>query len=398
MPTSIDSRDRKLLLIGGAVLLVLTAGLALLGINPAEQGMQIPSSYSAGSSGARAAYLLLQDLHYKVSRWERSPTELPGKPDEVVLILAEPLETPGKEEREALRRFVNEGGQVLFTGARIDSFFPGAKVDAKIAVLEWKTFSADLPSNYTFGAPKIVLQTGTAWQAPVASQLPLYGDPRSPVVISWRIGEGRILWWAAATPLTNAGITREGNLNLFLNAMNSPVPGDRAPVQIYWDEYFHGQRTSLWSYVQKTPVAWGLLQLTMLGAIVFFTNGRRSGPVMLPAVVSRLSPLEFVDTLGGLYERAGAEPAVVGFVYQRFRATLSRQLRLSPSVRDTELADAVCGRLGWKESGLKTTLARAAVASRAHKVPPEEALGLIRELERYEEQLGLKKKITKEKS
>src|SRR5258708_4494198 len=398
MSTSIDSGDRKLLLIGGAILLVLTAGLALVGINPAEQGMGSPSSYSAGSSGARAAYLLLQDLHYKVSRWERSPTELPDKPDEVVLILAEPLETPGKEEREALKRFVNEGGQVLFTGARIDSFFPEAKVDTKIPVLEWKSLTANLPSNYTFGAPKIVLQTGTAWQAPVASQVPLYGDPRSPVVVSWRIGEGRILWWAAATPLTNAGITREGNLNLFLDAMNSPVPGDRATVQIYWDEYFHGQRTSLWSYVQKTPVAWGLLQLAMLVSLVFFTYGRRSGPVMLPVVVSRLSPLEFVDTLGGLYERAGAEPAVVGFVYQRFRATLSRQLRLSPTVRDTELAEAVQGRLGWKESGLKTTLARAAVASRAHKVPPEEALGLIRELERYEEQLSLKKKIAKEKS
>jgi hypothetical protein len=398
MPTSIDPGDRKLLLIGGAILLVLTAGLALVGINPEEQGMGIPSTYSAGSSGARAAYLLLQDLHYKVSRWERSPTELPSEPDNTVLILADPVATPKKEEREALKHFVDEGGQVLFTGARIWDFFPEGKVDPKKPIGEGSTFSANLPSNYTFGAPKIVLNTGSAWQAPVASQLPLYGDPHSPVVVSWRIGEGRILWWAAATPLTNASITLEGNLNLFLNAMNSPARGDRATIQIYWDEYFHGQRASLWSYVEKTPVAWGLLQLAMLGSIVFFTYGRRSGPVMLPPVVSRLSPLEFVDTLGGLYERAGAEPAVVGFVYQRFRATLSRQLRLSPSVRDAELADAVCGRLGWKESGLKTTLARAAVASRAQKVPPEEALGLIRELERYEEQLGLKKKIAKEKS
>jgi hypothetical protein len=119
---------------------------------------------------------------------------------------------------------------------------------------------------------------------------------------------------------------------------------------------------------------------------------------MLSSVLSRLSPLEFVDTLGGLYERAGAEPAVVGFVYQRFRATLSRQLRLSSTTSDTELADAVKGRLGWKESGLKSTLARALVASRAQKVAPEEALGLIGELERYEEQLGLKEKSAKEKS
>jgi hypothetical protein len=398
MPASIDPGDRKLLLISGAILLVLTAGLALVGADSQETGMSTPSTYSSGSGGARAAYLLLQDLQYKVSRWERSPTELPSDPENAVLILADPLETPTREEREALQNFVDDGGQVLFTGARIKSFFPEAKVDTENRTLEWQTFSADFPSNYTLGAPKIVLQAGTTWQAPVASQLALYGETRSPVVVSWRIGEGRILWWAAATPLTNSGISREGNLNLFLNALSSPPAGDRSAVEIYWDEYFHGQRTSLWSYVRKTPVAWGLAQVAVLGLIVFFTFGRRSGPVMLPPVVSRLSPLEFVDTLGGLYERAGAEPAVVGFVYQRFRATLSRQLRLSSDASDTELADAVEGRLGWKESGLKTTMARALVASRARKVSPEEALGLIRELELYEERLGLKKKIAKEKS
>jgi len=402
MPASIDPGDRKLLLIGGAVLLVLTAGLAFVGIDPQEQGTSIPSTYSSGSGGARAAYLLLQNLHYRVSRWERSPAELPSDPDGVVLILADPLETPSREEREALHDFVEEGGQVLFTGARIKSFFAEAKVDAnvgaEIPTLEWKTFSADFPSNYTFGAPKIVLQVGTTWQGPVANQLPLYGETHSPVVVSWRVGGGRILWWAAATPLTNSGITREGNLNLFLNALNAPMPVDRSATPIYWDEYFHGQRTSLWSYVQKTPVAWGMVQAGVLGLIVFFTFGRRSGPVMLPTVVSRLSPLEFVDTLGGLYERAGAEPAVVGFVYQQFRATLSRQLRLSASASDAELSEAVQGRLGWKEGGLKATMARALVASRAQKVAPEEALGLIRDLEGYEEQLGLKKRIAKEKS
>jgi len=397
MPASIDSGDRKLLLISGAILFVLTAGLAFVGVDPQEHGMSIPSTYSASSGGARAAYLLLQDLHYRVSPWERSPTELPIAEGEAVLILADPVESPTNEERGALKDFVEGGGQVLFTGGRIKAFFPDAKVDVQIPTLEWKTFSTNFPSNYTFGAQKIVLQTGTTWQGLVGSQLPLYGEARAPVVVSWRMGAGRILWWAAATPLTNSGITREGNLNLFLNAMNVPVPSDRGAVQIYWDEYFHGQRTSLWSFVRKTPVAWGLAQVAVLGLIVVFAYSRRSGPVMMPPVVSRLSPLEFVDTLGGLYERAGAEPAMVGLVYQRFRATLSRQLRLSPSVGDTELADAVQSRLGWKESDLKTTLARALVASQAKKVAPEEVLRLIRDLEHYEEKLGLKKKMAKEK-
>jgi Domain of unknown function (DUF4350) len=397
MPTSIAPSDRKLLLIAGASLVALTAGFGFVGSDAQGQGMSIPSTYSASPRGARAAYLLLQELHYDVSRWERSPTELPSHPESAVLILADPSETPTKAEREALQSFVDEGGQVIFNGARIKSFFPGGKVDAEIPTVEWKTFSADVPSNYTVGAPKIVLQSNTTWQSPEASQLPLYGDTRSPVVVSWRIGYGRILWWAAATPLTNSGISREGNLNFFLNAMNFPLPGKKSAVEIYWDEYFHGERTSLWSYVRKTPVAWGLLQISVLGLMVFFTFGRRSGPIVGPPVISRLAPLEFVDTLGGLYERAGAEPAVVGFVYQRFRATLSRQLRISAGASDTELADAVEARLGWKASGLKTTLARALVASRARKVAAEEALGLVRELELYEEQFGLKKKIAMEK-
>ena len=398
MPAAITSGDRKILLIGGAVLFVLTAGIAILGSDPTGQGMKVPSTYSAEPGGARAAYFLLQELHYKVSRWERSPTEIPGDPEDAVLILADPWEPPTKEDRKALQQFVEDGGQVIFTGTRIETYFPRAKIHKGFRSKEWKTFSADVPSNYTAGAPKISLQTSTTWQKPLADQLPLYGDTQSPVVVSWRIGHGRILWWAAATPLTNSGISREGNLNFFLNAMNSPLPGEKPGRQVYWDEYFHGERTSLWSYVQKTPVAWGLMQLSILGLIVVFTFSRRSGPTVLPPVVSRVAPLEFVDTLGGLYERARAEPAVVGFVYQRFRATLSRQLRISSSVSDSALADAVQSRLGWKESGLKTTLARALVASRARKVAPEEALGLVQELERYEEQLGLKKKIAKEKS
>jgi Domain of unknown function (DUF4350) len=398
MPAAIDPHDRKLLLIAGAILFLLTLGLAFVGADPQEQGFSIPSSYSASSGGARAAYLLLQNLNYHVSRWERSPTELPDDPDGVVLIIADPLETPSREEREALEDFVQEGGQVLFTGPRIETFFPEAKVTAGFSTLEWKTFSAVFPSNYTVGAPKIVLQTGTTWLGTAPTQLALYGERYSPVVISWRIGDGRILWWAAATPLTNAGITRESNLNLFLNAMSFPARSDHAGTKIFWDEYFHGQQSSLWSYVQRTPVAWGLAQAAILGFIVFLTFGRRSGPVMMPPVVSRLSPLEFVDTLGGLYQRAGADPAVVGFVYQRFRATLARQLRLPVSTSDTEFADAVQGRLGWKETGLKTTLARAAVASRSPKVAPEEALSLIQELERFEEKLGLTKKIVKENS
>lgn len=401
MPAALDSSDRKILIGAGVVLLLLMAAIAFESPAGESQGATIPSTYYSSPGGAGAAYLLLQKLGYNVQRWERAPVELPQDPAGSILILADPSDTPSDEEQRALQSFVEAGGQVLFTGPQIEDFFRDAQTTEFSAESEsLQTYAANLPSALTRGAPSVSLQAEGAWSEIKPGQIALYGDSDSPAVLSWRLGEGRILWWAGASPLTNVGISQSHNLNLFLDAMNVPAndSANAAPVQIYWDEYFHGERSSLWSYVQGTPVAWGLLQLGVLGMGVLFTFSRRSGPTALPATVSRLSPLEFVDTLGGLYERAHAEPAVVEIVYQQFRMMLTRQLRLPANTDDAALAAALRARLGQNASGLPEALARAAAASRAKKVSPAEALALIKELERYEERLGLKKPSPKEKS
>jgi hypothetical protein len=407
MPIALDSADRKLLLAAGAVLLLLMAAIAFetpSGQTDAEGGA-VPSTYYSTPGGALAAYLLLQQLHYNVQRWEGSPVELPADPAGTILILADPDELPSTEESQALQAFVENGGQVLFTGPRIASFFTGASLSDTdfMPESEAQNYAANLPSAFTRGAASIALQPEAEWDGAAPHQTALYGDADSAMVVSWQVGQGRILWWAGPTPLTNAGISQAGNMNLFLDAMNvaapeSSDPADGAPAQIYWDEYFHGERSSLWSYMQNTPVPWGLLQLGVLGVGVLFTFSRRSGPTALPASASRLSPLEFVDTLGGLYERAKAEPAVVGIVYQQFRMLLTRQLRLSAKIDDATLDGAIRARLGRDISGLPDTLRRAEAASRAQKVSPAEALALIQELEHYEVLLGMKKAGPEEKS
>jgi hypothetical protein len=398
MPAALDAADRKLLLMAGAVLLLLLGAVAFETPPSEEIGGSAPSTYYSAPGGARAAYLLLQALHYNVQRWERSPLELPDDPAGSILILADPSEPPSDAERRALRRFVVSGGQVLFTGSQIESFFADAKLSDDEQSYESQTYAANIPSALTRGATTVSLRPEAAWGQLGPSQVALYGDADSAVIVGWPMGNGRILWWAGPTPLTNAGISSAQNLSLFLNAMNVPASAGDAPIQIYWDEYFHGERSSLWSYMQNTPVTWGVLQLSVLALGVLFTFSRRSGPTAIPAVVSRLSPLEFVDTLGGLYERAHAEPAVVGVVYQRFRTLLTRQMRLSSQIDDATLAVAIRTRLGREFTDLPEALRRAAAASRALKVSPAEALALIQELEHYEEQLGLKKPRPEEKS
>jgi hypothetical protein len=133
-----------------------------------------------------------------------------------------------------------------------------------------------------------------------------------------------------------------------------------------------------------------LVQIGLLSAALIFTLGRRSGPVYRLPSVSRLWPLEYVDTLGGLYERAGAAPAAVSISHQRLRYLLTRQLGLPTDVSDRDLTQIAVERLGWKNFQTEDVLGRAEAASRTTKMRSHEALELVRDLERYAQKLGVK--------
>src|SRR5262249_48259003 len=145
MPAGIAPSDRKILLIGGGLLvLMLTASVVLT--PPAEEfNSPVPSTYSAQSSGAKAAYLLLSQLHYSVRRWESPPTELGVDPKKVLLILAEPFQPPIEKEKKALANFVHNGGHVVFTGAGIRVFFFFANYSNKPPDPRLKTLRPSAP-------------------------------------------------------------------------------------------------------------------------------------------------------------------------------------------------------------------------------------------------------------
>jgi uncharacterized protein DUF4350 len=390
MPAAINPADRRLLLIAGGAFLLLLCAVAFLTPAGGEDAGVVPSTYSSGPGGARAAFLLLQQMGLPVERWENSPVDLPAEGSGAVLILANPVDKPNQAEHGALMRFVQTGGRVLVTGIITDDFFPPAYLLPQPTRTKPQTFDAIVPSAFTRHAERIELSPLALWGTLDDTQVPLYGDPRHPVVTSWKIGRGRILWWAGATPLTNARISDAENLNLLLDAVG--LGGDSAdpPTRIYWDEYFHGERGSLWGYVSNTPVAWGLAQLGLLCVAVLLTFGRSSGPLVPAARASRLWPLEFVDTLGALYQRADATPAAVGIVYRNFRVAMTRRLRLPSDISDAALGQALGNSLGWHGHEMAQTLARAGAASRGEKLSPNEALQLVQDLDYCRQQLDSK--------
>jgi hypothetical protein len=140
-----------------------------------------------------------------------------------------------------------------------------------------------------------------------------------------------------------------------------------------------------------------MFQLALAAIFVLFAFARRSGPIYAPPAVSRLSPLEFVDTLGDLYRRAGAGSAAVSVAYQRFRTQLLRRLSLAPSVSNMQLDAAVRERLGWKQPGFFDALQRADKAAREREVSSRAALELVQALDHYEVLFGLKTRPNEEK-
>ena len=375
MPLKIDPRDRKLLLGSAVVFILLITGAVIFG-GDAGQKQEAPTSYSIASGGAKAAYLLLAQSGYNVQRWEKPLTDLP-KTVGTTVILADPMEAPTREERESLKNFLSDGGRIIATGMFSGTFLPeNDSVPDVLLGMTWKKASAISPSAITRAAPEITIAPQARWPS-YSPAYPLYGNGDETVVVKYPYGRGEVLWWAAATPLTNAGLKEPGNLEFLLACL-----GD-TKTPILWDEYIHGYREDLGSSVAQSPVKWLILQLALLGLAVVATFSRRSGPLSAPVTDVRLSPLEFVQTLGGLYENAGTASVAVDICYQRFRYWLTRRLGVANNISINDLESAVRDRWAPKDDHIAAILRRCESAKGDPYLGEPEALHLVQELHEY---------------
>jgi hypothetical protein len=382
MPDRLTLGDRKLLLVAGAASLVIVMLTVVLGPRDAAD---VPTTYSAASSGARAAFLLLRASGYSVTRWERSLRDLPDDAS-ATLILAEPQAMPTSEERSALDQFVDRGGRVIVTGLAGAYFLRQHPVSPDpIAGLTWKRVSSRSPSAITRAAPEITLAPRAYWDVE-AFALPLYGDDLDAEkvrVVKYDAGRGEAIWWASATPLTNAGLSEPGNLEFFLACVGDP---SRA---VLWDEYFHGHREAEPASIGDLPFTWLGVQIALAAIAVLLTYSRRSGPVVTPPPENRLSPLEFVRTLGSLYQRARAASVAVDVAYQRFRYRLARRLGMASTASPDDLQRAVQDRWNLDDPAFGDLLRACESARDDPRLTAAAALKLTRSLCDYAVKLDL---------
>jgi hypothetical protein len=344
----------------------------------------LPSTYLAGSHGARAAYETLLRANYPVERWERPLSELAAAAGpETVVIFAEPFSREG-EDIKAVRTILERGGRVLSTGFWGGFILPGEATKS--------------PEELNFAACKLepegldpLTNSGEVWMVPEAAwgvdnpaHRVEYSCAGQPAVVEYDWGKGHVVWWASSTPLENGSLARAQNLDLFLNSL-----GPREGHHFYWDESLHGEVRSEWSFASGPSMSLLWIGLPLLGLLVVFSFSRRSGPVRDLPPPPRATPIEYLEALGSLYRNAGAASTAVAVAWERFRRLALRMCGLrGQKIGAEELAAVIRRRFPEFDASLEADLIACEEAAWGETVTSRDALKLIQALRAHQEQIA----------
>ena len=381
------SPEVRIAVTGIAAVVALSTAVAIVS-PPASTGLVPGSSLSKGPEGSAAAYMTLEALGYPIRRSLDGIASLTAPPASTVLILANPIRPASEGDRRALRAFVAAGGTVLATGCVAPLFLgapsaqfggPGQPERPVSAppdpAAKAQPYEAALPSPLAAGAPTISMRVECPGTGPEAPFTTLYGDDRTPAVRVARIGSGLAVWWAGHTPIANSAIDQPGHLELLLNIVG---PTDRA---IVWDEFYHGQQRSLYSYARLTPLPWLLAQAALVALVAAAMYVRRRAPIMQRTVEPRVAPLEFVDTIAALYARAGTAADAVATAQARLRRLLLEGTALPASIDRAALVASGASRAGLDAQEVGAALREADRYTAGHDASAQEVLPLVRRLQ-----------------
>lgn len=348
-------------LIAGAILLILVAALFGRNEDPGSPGLAAPagSSLNQGPDGLSAIYQVLAEEGL-ARRWQRPPGLLAPPVD--VLVLWNPEEVPAADWADLLT-WVSQGRRlVVAAGNGAIGDLPGRSGGQG----DGRAVSAAAgPETAGVGA----VETGGLLHETLDRPLLVHlatADGRS-VLVSWPEGQGRVYWSADLEWLTNARIAQADNLQLALGVLTPPPGG-----QVAFDEYHHGfAAVERWYQVLRGPLLLLLAQAALALAAMYWAYGVRFGsPRALPAGPPRAA-VEYVQSMGLLYQRARARPAVLAALHGSLRRELGRLLGNSRGLAHDELARRAAAAAGVPAGEIMDALDRTSPEARPQPAEAE---------------------------
>jgi hypothetical protein len=385
---SVDRKDRMLLLGCGALLAILVAVLALF--SPAnDDDDPTPSSYSTAPQGAKAAFELLGQAGYPVERQVEPLGLLENRVDEhATVVIAEPFLQNVSASRESVKAILDKGARVLVTGFAGGLLVPDNAVQSNGPTTEDECDAEPNGFGELAASGTIRIARQARWKQANPLHQVAYTCGAEAVAVTYKAGKGTVVWWAHSLPLENSGIQRADNLVFFLNSV-----GPATTTRVFWDESLHGDSPSLLSYTRGTPLKWIGWQLVLAAALLLWSHGRRSGPLRPDPAMPRTTQIEFVHSLGSLYQAANATQIAVSGAYQHFRQRLEQLFGIpqSLSAQAPGMRVALAQYFNPGSEHLQQTLQQTMVACEEaiamEKLAPKTALARVQALHDYDDSM-----------
>jgi len=335
---------------------VLLAGLS--GRRSSDSLLQRPSTFFTDPSGARALFLVMQQLLPQAAQWRRPLSFLP--PPEIsdapsTLIVAEPSRPLSGDDAEHLERWLQAGGQLILlstNGWPLQQRAISSSTEQPPAEVQPETFLARYapslrwtsagrmntaratgpsvpPGEVTLGWRRSFADTSGAKLAAAASN--------ARIAVEIPVGQGRILALADPTMASNAALRRSDNAVWLVHVAAAWGNG-----RILFDEYHHGfaQKRGTAELTQAflvTPWGWCVLQIAAAGVLYIFAYRRRFGRIREPPIPVRASPLELVDARAGVLQAAAAQGVAADLIVQHLCQELTKARH--KSVDNARLSD-----------------------------------------------------------
>ena len=334
----------------GVFLIVSVLLASLSSRQSSDPRLRRPSTFFTDPSGARALFLVMEQLLPDVAQWRRPlsllpPPETPEAP--TTLIVAGPARPLSAAETEHLERWLGAGGQLVLLSAdgwpiqqRLASNFQessAARNDTEpneTATFLWRhaaslrstpagQFSTGRASGPSVPSGEVTL----AWRrsfAHTGGATVIATASNAAMAVEIPVGQGRIVAIADPAMASNGALRRSDNA-VWLVSLGAGWGNGK----ILFDEYHHGfgqkrGTAELTRAFLMTPWGWGVLQIALAGFLYIFAYRRRFGRIRESPAPDRASPLELLDARAGVLQAAAAQGLAADLIVQHLCQNLTR--------------------------------------------------------------------------
>jgi len=338
------------------------------------------SSYGTGPEGTKGAFMLLSELGFSVSRYEKSFDSLPAG----LLLVIEPDYDLTGSEIFSLKQWLSGGNTLVFFSEYDNSLYKKWNMKMK----ESKSAGVFQPlytAGPVSGVTDVKFTSLSRIDGFADGMVEYFGDGTGPLMVTCPEGKGHAVFITDNTLISNKSIGNLDNSVLLVSIVNS-YAGKGS--NIYFDEYHHGYGTVTYDR-KETLRTWMpvymkviLLQVFLAIFICLFARSLRFGlPVPLSAKPSCPCQAEFVTSMANLFIRAEGRREIAGELYSSFKRDIVKKLAIKNQDDYNEIAKKVSERTGLPSGPLAELIKSA--SSESGTMSEKELFNWYKEIKKY---------------